>query len=79
MNNKKANSSLSKLPLSNDLVQNENEETVNIPTKMFNSLLSETTKISTIPIDLLIILLHEGKELSSCTIIVDDVPKKMKN
>jgi hypothetical protein len=32
---KRASSSLSKLALSNALVQNANEKTINIPTKMF--------------------------------------------
>jgi hypothetical protein len=46
---------------------------------MFSSLLNEAIETNTIPTNLLIILLREGKELSSCTIIVDDVPQKMKN
>jgi hypothetical protein len=41
---KRAGSSLSKLALSIALVQNANEETVNIPTKMFGSLFKETTE-----------------------------------
>jgi len=79
VNNKKASNLLSKLALSNALVQSENEKTINIPTKMFSSLLNEAIETNTIPTNLLIILLREGKELSSCTIIVDDVPQKMKN
>jgi hypothetical protein len=47
-----------------------------MPTKMFSSLLNETTETSTIPIDLLIILLCEGKKPSIPTVIVDDVLKK---
>jgi len=79
VNNKKASNSLNKLALSNALVQSENEEIVNIPTKMFSSLFNEAIETNTMPTNLLIILLREGKELSSCTIIVDDVPQKMKN
>jgi len=70
--------SLSKLALSNALVQNANEKTINIPTKMFNSLFSETTETSILPIDLLRILLCEGKEPSSFVVIVDDVAKEVK-
>jgi len=99
---KRAGNSLSKLALSNALVQNANEKTINIPTKMFNSLFSETTETnanektiniptkmfnslfsettetSILPIDLLRILLCEGKEPSSFVVIVDDVAKEVK-
>jgi len=74
----RAGNSLSKLALSNALVQNANEKTINIPTKMFNSLFSETTETSILPIDLLRILLCEGKEPSSFVVIVDDVAKEVK-
>ncbi len=77
MENKRANNSLNKLALSNALVvQNANEKTVNIPTKMLSSWLNEATETSTIAIDLLIILFREGKEPSSSTVIIDGVPKK---
>jgi hypothetical protein len=75
---KRASSLLSKLALSNALVQNANEKTVNIPTKMFNSLFNEATETNIVPIDLLRILLPEGKEPSSSIIIVDDVAKEVK-
>jgi hypothetical protein len=75
---KRASNSLSKLALSNALVQNANKKTINIPTKMFNSLFSETTETSILPIDLLRILLCEGKEPSSFVVIVDDVAKEVK-
>ncbi len=78
MKSKRASSSLSKLAISNALVQNANEKTINIPTKMFNSLFSETIKTSILPINLLRILLCEGKEPSSFVVIVDDVAKEMK-
>jgi hypothetical protein len=58
---KRDGSVLSKLAFSNALIQNENEEIVNIPTKMFSSLLSEASETSLIPTDLLRILLREGK------------------
>jgi hypothetical protein len=48
---KRAGTSLSKLALSNALVQNEIEEIVNILTKMFGSLFNETTKTSIVPIE----------------------------
>jgi hypothetical protein len=49
------------LALSNALVQNANEKTINIPTKMISSLFSEVIETSAIPTNLLRILLHEGK------------------
>jgi len=75
---KRVGNSLSKLALSNALVQNANKKTINIPTKMFNSLFSETTETSILPIDLLRILFCEGKEPSSFVVIVDDVAKEVK-
>jgi len=75
---KRANISLSKLALSNALVQNANEKTINIPTKIFSSLFSEATETNIVPIDLLRIFLGEGTEPSSCVVIVDDVAKKVK-
>jgi hypothetical protein len=75
---KRVGSSLSKLALSNALIQNANEEIVNIPTKMFGSLFSEATKTSIVPIDLLKILFRESKEPSSSVVIVDDVAKEVK-
>ncbi len=77
MKSKGVGSSLSKLALSNALVQNANEEIVNIPTKMLNSLLSEATETNIVPTNLLRILFHEGKEPSSFVVIVDDVPKEV--
>jgi hypothetical protein len=76
--NKRVGSSLKKLAFSNALIQNANEKTINIPTKMFSSLFNEATETSTVPIDLLRILLHEGKKPSSFIVIVDDVPKEVK-
>jgi hypothetical protein len=58
---KRASNLLSKLALSNALVQNAIDETVNILKKMFGSLFSEATEISIVPIDLLRILFCEGK------------------
>jgi hypothetical protein len=75
---KRAGNLLSKLALSNALVQNANEETVNIPTKIFSSLFSEAIETTIVPINLLRILLCEGKEPSSFVVIVDDVAKEMK-
>jgi hypothetical protein len=75
---KRAGNSLSKLALSNALVQNANEETVNIPIKIFSSLFSEAIETSIVLIDLLKILLREGKEPSSFVLIVDDVVKEVK-
>jgi hypothetical protein len=75
---KKTGNSLSKLALSNALVQNANEETVNIPIKIFSSLFSEAIETSIVFIDLLKILLREGKEPSSFVLIVDDVVKEVK-
>jgi len=75
---KRASNSLSKLALSNALVQNANENIINIPTKMFNSLFSEATETSIVPIHLLRILFREGKKPSSFVVIVDDVAKKVK-
>jgi hypothetical protein len=66
---KRANISLSKLALSNALVQNANEKTINIPTKIFSSLFSEATETNIVPIDLLRIFLGEGTEPSSCVVI----------
>ncbi len=63
MKSKGASSSLSKLALSNALAQNANEDIVNIPTKMVNSLLSEAIETSTVPTNLMRILFHEGKNL----------------
>ncbi len=74
----RAGSSLSKLALSNALVQNANENIINIPIKMFNSLFSEATETSIVPIDLLRILLREGKKPSSFVVIVNDVAKEVK-
>jgi hypothetical protein len=45
---------------------------------MFSSLFSEATERSIVPIDLLKILLREGKEPSSSIVIVDDVAKEVK-
>ncbi len=45
---------------------------------MFNSLFNEATETNIVPIDLLRILLPEGKEPSSSIIIVDDVAKEVK-
>ncbi len=78
MKSKRAGNSLSKLALSNALVQNANEETVNIPIKIFSSLFSEAIETSIVLIDLLKILLREGKEPSSFVLIVDDVVKEVK-
>ncbi len=78
MKSKKTGNSLSKLALSNALVQNANEETVNIPIKIFSSLFSEAIETSIVFIDLLKILLREGKEPSSFVLIVDDVVKEVK-
>jgi len=75
---KKCGNSLSKLALSNASIQNVNEKTINIPIKMFKSLFSETTETSILPIDLLRILLCEGKEPSSFVVSVDDVAKEVK-
>jgi len=75
---KKTSNSLSKLALSNALVQNANEETVNIPTKIFSSLFSEAIETSIIPIDLLRILLREDKKPSSFVVIVNVVAKEVK-
>ncbi len=60
------------------LVQNANEKTVNIPTKMFGSLFNEATKTNIVPMDLLRILIREGKEPSSFVVIVNDVAKEVK-
>ncbi len=79
MKSKWVGSSLSKLALSNALVQNANEENINIPTKILSSLFDEAINTSIVPTNLLRILLHEGKEPSSSAVIVDDVPKEMKN
>jgi hypothetical protein len=76
---KGASSLLSKLAFSNALVQNANEETINIPTKMFISLFNEAIETSTIPVDSLRILFCESKEPSNSIVIVDDVPQKVKN
>jgi len=76
--NKRPNNSLSKLAFSNALIQNANEETINIPIKMFNNLFIEAIKTSTVPTDLLKILFREGKDSSSYIVIVDNVPKEMK-
>ncbi len=76
--NKRPSNSLSKLAFSNALIQNANEETINIPIKMFNNLFIEAIKTSTVPTDLLKILFREGKDSSSYIVIVDNVPKEMK-
>ncbi len=52
--------SLSKLALSNALVQNANEKTINILTKMLSSLLSEVIETNIVPTNLLKILFREG-------------------
>jgi hypothetical protein len=52
--------SLSKLALSNALVQNANEKTINILTKMLSSLLSEVIETNIVPTNLLKILFCEG-------------------
>ncbi len=45
---------------------------------MLSSLLSEIIKTSTVPTNLLRILLREGKEPSNSIVIVDDVSKEVK-
>jgi hypothetical protein len=45
---------------------------------MFGSLFNEATKTNIVPMDLLRILIREGKEPSSFVVIVNDVAKEVK-